>query len=176
MFLTRRTWWAALVLASLSGGCTQEPATAPGESPAAVTPASSSPSAVTPAPALEAPAAKGDMKAETTPAEPAKAGAEGGVKGEPPTKGDQPPKAAAAEDGKLTDLEVAEIKKLPAGEQAAALKQLACPVSDEHLGSMGVPLKVSAEGKTFYICCKSCKDEVEKNGKAVVAKLAKLAK
>ena len=47
--------------------------------------------------------------------------------------------------------ELAEIKKLPADEQAVALKQIVCPVSGEHLGSMGVPLKVTAEGKTFSL-------------------------
>ena len=52
------------------------------------------------------------------------------------------------------------------------MKQVLCPVSGEHLGSMDAPIKVSAEGKTFYLCCKSCKKEVEKNPKEVVAKLA----
>ena len=97
----------------------------------------------------------------------------------PPTKDDKAKDAGAAaavapakDDGKLTDDEVAAIKTLPADEQAAALKQVLCPVSGEHLGSMDAPIKVSAEGKTFYLCCKSCKKEVDKNPKDVVAKLA----
>ncbi len=90
-------------------------------------------------------------------------------KPEPPQKeGEAKDKAAAVS---LSDEEVAEIKKLPAGEQAVALKQAVCPVSDETLGSMGVPIKVSAEGKTFYLCCKGCKKEVDADPKAVVAKL-----
>jgi YHS domain-containing protein len=36
---------------------------------------------------------------------------------------------------------------------------------------MDAPIKVSAEGNTFFLCCKGCKKEVEKNPKEVVAKL-----
>jgi YHS domain-containing protein len=38
---------------------------------------------------------------------------------------------------------------------------------------MGVPLKVSAEGKTFFLCCKGCNKELKANPQAVVAKLGK---
>ncbi len=31
--------------------------------------------------------------------------------------------------------------------------------------SMGKPIKVTAEGRTFYICCDSCEDEVKTNAK-----------
>ena len=57
--------------------------------------------------------------------------------------------------------------------RTVALKQAVCPVSDENLGSMGVPIKVTAEGKTFYLCCKGCNKEVDADPKAVVAKLKK---
>jgi len=43
-------------------------------------------------------------------------------------------------------------------------------VSGENLG-MDVPIKVSAEGRDFYICCGGCKDAVEKDPKGVLAKL-----
>ena len=46
-------------------------------------------------------------------------------------------------------------------------------MSDEHLGSMDVPVKVSAEGKTLYLCCKGCKKDFDADPKAVLAKLAK---
>ena len=74
---------------------------------------------------------------------------------------------------KLDDAEVAEIKKLPAAEQAAALAQAVCPVSDEHLGSMGPPYKVTVEGRTFYLCCSNCEKKVKADPKAVIAKLDK---
>jgi YHS domain-containing protein len=72
---------------------------------------------------------------------------------------------------KLTAAETAKIKTLPAAEQELALKQAVCPVSGEHLGTMGTPVKVTAEGRTFYLCCKNCEDEVKSNPKAVIAKL-----
>ena len=55
--------------------------------------------------------------------------------------------------------ELAAIKELPAAEQDAAIAQAVCPVSTHNLGSMGKPLKVTAEGRTFYLCCESCEKE-----------------
>jgi serine/threonine protein kinase len=69
--------------------------------------------------------------------------------------------------------EVAEIRKLPPDEAERALKQRACPVSGENLGSMGVPVKVTAAGRTFYLCCKGCNKDVQEDPAAVVAKLKK---
>ena len=97
-------------------------------------------------------------------------------------KSDAPPPLEAPKTGAVTKADAAvtllaaeidEIKALPAGEQATALAQAVCPVSGEHLGSMGMPLKITAEGRTFYLCCKGCKDEVTANPKAVIAKLDK---
>jgi len=81
------------------------------------------------------------------------------------------PKAAAA--ASLSDEEVAEIKKLPAAEQTVALKQIICPASGENLGSMGKPVKVTAKGKTFFLCCSSCEKDVKADPDAVLAKLNK---
>ena len=36
-----------------------------------------------------------------------------------------------------------------------------------------MPIKVDAEGRTFYLCCKSCEDDVKKDPKGVLAKLDK---
>jgi YHS domain-containing protein len=74
---------------------------------------------------------------------------------------------------KLTDDELTAIKELPAAEQAVAIQQAVCPVSDHHLGSMDKPLKVTAEGRTFYLCCESCEKELKADPKAVIAKLDK---
>ena len=73
----------------------------------------------------------------------------------------------------LTSDEIAAVKELPEGEQAAASQQGVCPVSTHHLGSMGKPLKVTAEGRTFYICCDSCEDKVKSDPKTVIANLDK---
>ena len=34
-------------------------------------------------------------------------------------------------------------------------------MSTHHLGSMEKPIKVTAEGRTFYLCCEGCEEEVK---------------
>ncbi|MFM7318918.1 MAG: hypothetical protein ACKO5E_18390 [bacterium] len=82
--------------------------------------------------------------------------------------------AASTAKPALTAEEKAEIAKLSEKkDQDAALAQASCPVTGENLGSMGVPIKVSAEGKDAYLCCKGCVKDFEKDPKAAFAKLAK---
>ncbi|HEY1050360.1 MAG TPA: TRASH domain-containing protein [Prosthecobacter sp.] len=38
-----------------------------------------------------------------------------------------------------------------------------CVVSDEDLGSMGKPVKVTHEGTDVYLCCKSCAKDFKKD-------------
>ena len=38
---------------------------------------------------------------------------------------------------------------------------------------MGTPLKVTADGKTAFLCCEGCKDDFEKDPAAIFAKLGK---
>jgi hypothetical protein len=83
----------------------------------------------------------------------------------------EPKKEADA--GKLSNDEIAEIKKLPDAEQPIALAQMTCPVSDEHLGEMGMPIKQTIGDKTFYICCPSCEPKVKSDPQGVLAKLKK---
>lgn len=80
--------------------------------------------------------------------------------------------AAQAEPAKLTDEEIAQIKKLPAEDQTAALAQMVCPVSGGHLG-MDVPIKKVVDGKTLFLCCSGCEDDFNKDPKGVLAKLEK---
>ena len=103
-----------------------------------------------------APAPKGD-KADTGPKVEGPA-AEGG-------------KSSAAGSAGPNSEQLAAIKELPEDEQPLAIKQRMCPVSGEALGSMGKPLKVSAEGRSFYLCCKGCEKELKADPKAVLAKL-----
>lgn len=190
---TRRPWWAALTLAALTAGCSgSEDATTatPNTSPTTAAP-TAGPAPETP---LATPATnQGEMKAAPgSSADAAKSDTSAEKKGDAGSKEEMPkveapkvdsPKGDAAKDDaskkdaaktasvKLEADEIAEIKKLPAGEQDMALKQAVCPASGEHLGSMGTPIKVSAEGKTFYLCCKNCEKEVKADPKSVVAKL-----
>jgi hypothetical protein len=160
MIAIRKFGYSALVLAALAG-CSQEqpaPTTPPAEAKPETTDAK-------PAPAPEATPAETPAPLSDTP------------KVEAPASSPAP-KEEAKPEGKeasvtLEPAEIAEIKKLPAADAEAALKQLVCPVSGEHLGSMDVPVKVTALGKTFFLCCKSCNKDVKDNPADVVAKLKK---
>jgi hypothetical protein len=111
----------------------------------------------------------------------ATAAATNAVKGDQKVDGGSGPKvegpAAAGDKGSTAGAggpsndQLAAIKELPADEQPLAIKQNVCPVSGEALGSMGKPFKVSAEGRSFYLCCKSCEKELKADPKAVLAKL-----
>jgi hypothetical protein len=186
MISIRKAWWATLLLTAFVGCTNEEPA---GENPPPTPP--STPEATAPAatpPAAEK-APEGGMSSDMNKGEPAK------PEGLPPTdvapkeeapkeeakelKLDAPAvtppakeeKKEAAATSPLTAEELAELASLSAADKDLALKQVVCPVSGENLGSMGVPLKVSAEGKTFLICCKGCNADVKENPKEVVAKL-----
>lgn len=82
-------------------------------------------------------------------------------------------KEGAAADVKLSDEELAEIKKLPAAEQPIALAQKVCPVTDAHLGEMGVPIRQEVDGKVFFLCCGGCTGQVKSDPAGVLAKLPK---
>jgi hypothetical protein len=89
-----------------------------------------------------------------------------GPKGETPK-----PDAAAAG---LSAEQLANIRQLPADEQKLAISQKVCPVSGDPLGGeMGKPYKVTYEGRTFFLCCKSCEKDVRADPKAIIAKLDK---
>jgi YHS domain-containing protein len=65
--------------------------------------------------------------------------------------------------------------KKPAGVPANyPLKK--CVVSDEPLGEMGKPVKVSHGGTDVYLCCKSCIEDFEKEPAKFVEKVKKAEK
>ncbi|MGE3818593.1 MAG: hypothetical protein AB7I30_04110 [Isosphaeraceae bacterium] len=176
MTTLRKSWWAlalAFPLAAFTVGCSTEEGSvevSPGPEmnnpPAPVTPLDKeAPPATTPAeePKAEAPKAE-EPKAEAPKAEEPKAEA---PKAEAPAL--EAPKGASTV--KFSEEQLAEIKTLPEADQAIALKQAICPVSEETLGDMGAPVKVMAEGQTVFVCCKSCTKEVEADPKAILAKL-----
>ena len=155
----RHPWLWALVLGL--GGCSAEKA---GQAPAA--PASASRAA--PAAGAAASAAGTDAKV------PVATGAETRQADAPSLEG--PKTDESDETGKpvtLTNEEIARIKKLPEDEQAAAMAQAVCPVSGHHLGFMGIPAKTTALGRTIYLCCSGCEEDVKADPEAVIAKLGK---
>jgi YHS domain-containing protein len=119
-----------------------------------------------PAPGAPGTTGQGPAPAATEPKTPAE------TPGTPetPKPADDTPKTAAVT---LTEEELAEVKKLPEAEQALAIAQAVCPISAEHLGSMGVPVKVEHEGKTAYLCCEHCKTDFDADPAAAMAKLSK---
>jgi hypothetical protein len=71
----------------------------------------------------------------------------------------------------------------PSAEIAAALAQLSpedrglaesqriCPVSEQPLGSMGVPQKVEVSGRVVFICCEGCREPLLQDADKYLAKL-----
>lgn len=51
-----------------------------------------------------------------------------------------------------------------------------CVVSDEELGGMGKPVKVTHEGTDVYLCCKSCLKDFNKDPAKFVAKVKSAVK
>jgi hypothetical protein len=46
-----------------------------------------------------------------------------------------------------------------------------CPVSNEELGGMGKPVKVTFEGTDVYLCCKNCVRDFNKEPAKFVAEV-----
>jgi hypothetical protein len=46
-------------------------------------------------------------------------------------------------------------------DRKAAMAQQICPVTEKRLFSMGTPIKVTSEGRHFFICCASCESDAE---------------
>ncbi len=80
---------------------------------------------------------------------------------------------------KLSDEEVANIKKLPdTADQQAAMDQKVCAVNEEegkpvHLGSMGAPIKMVVKGKTAFLCCEGCVKDMEQDPEKYMARIGK---
>ena len=63
--------------------------------------------------------------------------------------------------------------ELSATDRKAAEAQKMCPVSDQALGSMGTPIKVTVEGRDVFVCCEGCVDELKSKFAEYVAKIQK---
>jgi hypothetical protein len=174
MKLLRKTACAVVMLGVVAGCTDDQTTTAPSNAPATnLPPRPSKP--VVPPPG-QAGASKEGTSKEMQPPPPGPAEAK---KGEESPKLEGPKSETGKGDtaaAKLSADEIAAIKELPAAEQEPALKQAVCPVSGHNLGEMGKPVKVSAEGRTFYLCCDDCQEKVKADPKAVIAKLDARAK
>jgi hypothetical protein len=176
MNIIRKSIGTILILGAAAAGCAgdAEPPVdpTPGQSPV-VKSTTPPPGANRPGPAATAPGAIGPQAVPVpTPAPSDAKTATEAPKVEGPSQTDTSKPAGAA--AKLSPDDIKAINELPKAEQDVALAQAVCPVSNENLGSMGKPLKVTAEGRTFYLCCDSCQKDLKANPKGVVAKLDKL--
>jgi hypothetical protein len=52
-------------------------------------------------------------------------------------------------------------------------RQKICPVTEEPLGSMGVPVRVVVAGRVVFVCCKGCTPALTKNPEKYLPKLPK---
>lgn len=66
-------------------------------------------------------------------------------------------------------------KKLSAEDRILVDAQEWCVVmTDERLGAMGPPIKLTIKGEPVFICCKGCKKTAEANPDETLAKLKEL--
>jgi hypothetical protein len=79
--------------------------------------------------------------------------------------------AAKSEEDEIKD----NLAKLSPEDRALAEKQKFCvEQTDERLGSMGVPIKLTIKGEPVFICCGGCKKSVEKDPDKALAKAKEL--
>jgi membrane fusion protein, copper/silver efflux system len=103
-------------------------------------------------------------------------GASGGPRDASASNGAVTAKSAGGtkKSGELTKAQLANIEKLSPEDQELANSQRLCPVTDEPLGSMGVPMKVVVEGEPVFLCCKGCERDVRENPTEILSKVRKL--
>lgn len=59
-------------------------------------------------------------------------------------------------------------------DRALASTQRYCPVTEERLGEMGPPLKITVKDQPIFLCCKGCKKKAEADPDKTLAKVEKL--
>lgn len=76
------------------------------------------------------------------------------------TAGEDPATQAQAEPRKVYEVTAEDIEKafddLSPDDRELARAQKTCPVSDELLGSMDTPVKLTVQGRDLFICCRGC--------------------
>lgn len=65
------------------------------------------------------------------------------------------------------------LAKLSDEDRASAEKQHMCPVSDQMLGTMGAPIKLTLNDQDVWICCDGCRKKAEADPDAIIAKITK---
>ena len=102
-------------------------------------------------------------------AEPGKTAARAAALTAARTAGKQPAAAKPAVFEEEAEIRTA-LAKLPAADRVLAERQRFCPVQDERLGSMGVPVKQTLDGKPVFVCCEACLPALLKQPAVMLAK------
>jgi hypothetical protein len=94
----------------------------------------------------------------------------------PPTEGapqgEADPASVQEEFAQAMTSEVeAALAKLSAEDRELAVKQKICPISEEPLGSMGTPIKVSVAGHDVFVCCEGCETPLKEDPTTHLAKI-----
>ena len=68
-----------------------------------------------------------------------------------------------------TEIEEA-LAQLSTTDRALAETQKICPVSEDPLGSMGKPIKLTLQGQDVFICCKGCEEPLREEPEKYLAR------
>jgi Cu(I)/Ag(I) efflux system membrane fusion protein len=82
--------------------------------------------------------------------------------------------AAKTTTKKLSKSDLENIAKLPTEDRELAIAQAICPVTDEPLGSMGVPIKIMLQDRPVFLCCKGCVQQAQENPEDILKKIGPL--
>jgi membrane fusion protein, copper/silver efflux system len=113
-----------------------------------------------------------DAETRLKPVAVAYTGTSGGTKTESP----QAISSTAAPSADLSAKSIANIEKLPLEDQKLAKEQKTCPITNQPLGSMGVPVVVTLDGQKVFLCCSGCIEEAKKDPKKTLKKVTELKK
>jgi len=75
---------------------------------------------------------------------------------------------------KFSDEELKSISQLKEPDRQAAQAQRFCPITNEPLGSMGMPYKMIVQGQTVFLCCSGCESKVGREPGKVLQRVAEL--
>ena len=99
-------------------------------------------------------------------------GTSGGSKAEKP----QTATSATSVSTDVSAKALANIEKLPAEDRMPAKEQKICPITNQPLGSMGVPVAISLDGQKVFLCCSGCIEAAKKDPEKTLKQVAELKK
>jgi len=91
--------------------------------------------------------------------------------GQPPGQATPKPKVAVASP---TADDLKNVEQLPEEERQLAIAQRFCPITNQPLGSMGVPTKITLRGQPVILCCKGCIGKAKRSPDETLQRVAEL--